>query len=274
MNPPPLRFSLLAIFALGAVLSAYAWSRPPANQLRVVFPPLDGDAALVRTPTGQTVLIDGGADGPGLATWLGNALPFGQRRLDAVILTRVDSTTLPGQIAALKRYRTNLALLPSIEERSSSFEAWQQLIADSGNTPTFMQTGDRLRLGACNVKVLHESNGRAVLSVACGTQHVYFWQSIDADSEAALETQSLAPATLVVYPWQRSTQTPLLNSVQPSVIVFSEGEGTAQQTWQARKIGGAQLYHEALHGEITLLSDAGGTRVVVGRDETRKNGSR
>lgn len=267
MQPPPLRFSLIIVAVLGFVLATQVWNRRQPI-LRVLLPSVAGDAALIVTPEGRTVLIDGGADGAALATWLGNTLPFGQRTIDAIVLTRADNTTLPGQIAALKRYSVGMALLPPTERRTSSLDAWTQLVEAQQVTPQLIEAGDTLQLGACNLAMLHAFSGQAALGLNCGTTTAYFFQSIDDDIAAALDDDALAPATLIVYPWQRPAQTPLLERLQPTAIVFSEGGDSATMlTWNDRQIGAARLYHEAINGQIELTSDERGVRIEVEREE-------
>src|SRR3712207_3565844 len=99
MHPPPLRWLLAAGAILGAVLGGLLLGRRDAG-LRIIWPELAGDGALVLAPDGTSVLIDGGSDAAAVAGWLGRELPFGQRRIDVMVLTRAGSATLPGQLAA------------------------------------------------------------------------------------------------------------------------------------------------------------------------------
>ncbi len=76
---------------------------PHALQVRV----LDvgkGDATLVRTPDGATLLIDTGPDASILRA-LGTALPPWQRTIDAVILTNAKKPSAGGLPDVLSRYR-------------------------------------------------------------------------------------------------------------------------------------------------------------------------
>ena len=253
LRPLPLRFSLTLLVLLGVVLGADRVLTQPSTHLRVVVPALPGDGALVVVPGGRTMLIDGGSDGAALATWLGNTLPFGQRRIDVLVLTRADESTLPGQLAGLKRYEIGMAVLPPTERRNSSLDAWWQLLEQQGTPIHTITTDDRLALGQCEVRVLEEHAGRASLALHCGPTAIYFFQSLDADGEAALEAQRLPPAQLAIYPWGRATNTPLLQQLQPGAVVFSEGGDEQHLSWADRQIGSAKLYHEALHGQLELI---------------------
>lgn len=191
IRPLPLRLSLGLAVLLALVFSALLIGGQRPSQLRILVPAIPGDAALITTPNGETVLIDGGEDGATLATWLGNALPFGQRHLDVIILTRPDAKTLPGQLAALKRYRVGMALMAATEENNSSQAAWWDLLAAQSITPQPLAAGDRLTLGQCTLDTLTEHEGRLTLALRCGTTTAHFLQSIDDEAEQELEAQDL-----------------------------------------------------------------------------------
>src|SRR5262245_20194985 len=95
---------------LALALALLAWRSWPSHQLRVIFLETKGDAALIQTPAGGYVLIDGGGDPAALAAALGRQLPFWRRTLDLVVLTSADGAHLPGQVAALARYHAGLAI--------------------------------------------------------------------------------------------------------------------------------------------------------------------
>ncbi len=268
LRPLPIRFSLAAISILAIVLVFLIAAQHANRTLRIFVPATKGDGVLVITPDGHTMLIDGGSDGATLATWLGRRLPFGQRRIDTLVLTRADDQTLPGQLAALRRYDIGAAFLPPIEQRSNQIDAWHQLLHAQTTPVEPLASGSRIRIGECTIDVLEADRGHATLVLQCDQTTAYFLQSITNAMEQILAAEPLPPATLVVYPWKRSTQNDLLERIQPSTIVFSEGgKHTVQQSFAQRQIGAAQLFHEAIHGEISLVSDGQQTRISTERKE-------
>lgn len=235
-----------------------------------MLPALEGDTVLVITPQGQTLLLDGGSDGAALAAWLGKRLPFGQRRIDALVLTRPDTSTLPGQLAAIKRYEIGTALVAPIEPQTNEMAAWRQALVEQGTAIQLLAQGSQLKLGTCLMDVLTADRGRATFALQCGATSAYFLQAIDDAAEAVLESQSQPQASLVVYPWERTTDTALLQRLQPSALVFSEGgDETVQQSFAQRQIGAAHLFHEDVHGEITLASDGDAMHIHTERKEAR-----
>ena len=268
LRPLTLRFSLAVVTLLTIIVGARLTMGRSTQQTRVLFPALGGDAALIMLANGRTILVDGGADGAATATWLGNTLPFGQRRIDVVVLSRATASTLPGQLAALKRYEIGMALIPPPERRNSALDAWWQLLEQQRTPIHTLTTDDQIALEQCVLRVINEYEGRAAFALNCGATAVYFLQALDDDGEAALETGQYPPATLVVYPWQRETDVPLLRALQPRAIVFSENEdGDVTQSWAERQVGKAVLYHEAINGQIELVDDGQRTTITVEQGE-------
>jgi hypothetical protein len=266
LRPIPLRWSLAAIALLGVVLVRLVLAQP-TNALQIMLPALPGDGALVITPQGHTLLIDGSADGAAAATWLGHNVPFGQRRIDAAVLTRATDETLPGQLAAIKRYEIGAAFIASGAQGSDEMTAWRQLLGERSTPIHILQFGSRVPMGECALDVLTASDGHATLALDCAGARAYFLQSIDDETQAVLATMALPPATLAFYPWARPTRNDLLEHLQPQMIVFSEG-GTdeTQESFAQRRVGTAQLLHEAVHGDITLVIDEGRVQVHTQKD--------
>lgn len=262
VRPLPLPINLFIVAVLSVIAGSLLQARSVDPAVRVIIPAIEGDGALVITPEGRTVLIDGGADGAALATWLGSTLPFGTRRIDAVVLTRSDGRTVPGQLAALKRYEIGTALAPPIEQQSTNFEAWWQLLQGQNTSTHTVTAGDALNVGMCRVEVLTERSGQLTLQLACGATNVFFLQSIDDASLSDLDGQPLPRATLAIYPWSRSTDVPLLHTIQPTALVFSDdGRNPDGLSWADRQIGSARLYHETINGKIELRDT--GTTVTI-----------
>ncbi|HEY0734172.1 MAG TPA: hypothetical protein VGD69_04645 [Herpetosiphonaceae bacterium] len=268
IRPLPLRLSLGLFVLLTLVSGALLIGGRHPGQLRILVPVVPGDAALIMAPNGKTVLIDGGEDGAALATWLGNALPFGQRDLDVLILTRPDAKTILGQLAALKRYRVGMALMAATEENNSNQDAWWDLLAAQSVTPQPIAAGDQIKLGECTLDTLTEHEGRLTLALRCGATTAHFLQSIDDEAEQELEALDLESSELVVYPWKRGTNTPVMQALRPKAIVFSEGgRSEGALSWTDRQIGDARLFHEDVHGQVELRSTGEQLAITAERGE-------
>lgn len=274
---------LLVAAALLLALAAAAWYASPDGRLHVYFLDTPGDAFLIQTPRGGFVLVDGGEDPALLALHLGRRLPFWQRHLEAVVLTRSDAARLPGQVAALARYRAAVALAPpdaggarseqKSANRSSGLQSsteelqatWQRLLEEQATPLHTARPGARLNLDGLTLTVLAVETQAAglVLRLDYGRTSVVLNGAGDITTDAALLADA-QPITALAYPWQRELDTPLLAAWQPRVIIFtSAGEASepALLTMAEREIHGAAVYHERVNGTVELISD--GRRVWV-----------
>ena len=127
-KPPRWRRLAAPALCLLLLLGA-AWLQRPDGRLHVTLLPTPGDAILIETPGGRFALIDGGRDPAMLALLLGRELPFWRRDLLATVLTGADVQRLPGQVAAVARYRAGLALAPAELPRGGTAGEWRRLIS-------------------------------------------------------------------------------------------------------------------------------------------------
>lgn len=259
----------LPLLVLSVLLAGMAWFARPDGNLRVIFLDTPGDAALIQTPGGNYVLIDGGRQPSRLVLHLGRQLPFWQRRLAAVILTHDDRQRLPGQVAALARYRADMILAPpAMEQQHALTQEWLRLIATQRMSLHLAQVGDRLQLDGVLLTVLSTGDGREaglVLQLDYGLLRVVFYGAGSTTSDQAL-IEHAGPITALAYPWQREVDTPLLARWQPRMIIFTtayEADRPATLSMYERALYGAAVYHPHLHGTVELISDGQRAWVVT-----------
>ena len=110
------RFALIAAFIL-SLLCAFAWREwrlMGDGTLRVWFFDVgQGDSALVVTPSGKHVLIDGGPNRATL-TALGRTMPFFDRTIDVIVLSHPHFDHLAAFPDVVRSYRIGRALLSGI----------------------------------------------------------------------------------------------------------------------------------------------------------------
>ncbi len=98
-------FGFIAIL-MAANISVYRAILAPRVLTIAVLEAGKGNAVLVHTPNGKTILIDTGPDASILRA-LGGALPPWQRRIDAVILTGTKNSLVGGLPEVESRYRVS-----------------------------------------------------------------------------------------------------------------------------------------------------------------------
>ncbi|MEI8167933.1 MAG: hypothetical protein WCG26_16235 [Chloroflexales bacterium] len=258
--PPALWRRLLLPAAVICILAVVALAQRPDGRLHIYVLATPGDAALIQTPAGRFALIDGGGDPANLTLLLGRVLPFWRRDLRATLLTSPSGQRLPGQVAALARYRPDLALTVADLGTGGFAGEWRRLVAAAERTPTALVAGQRVTLDGATLTVLGAragDEGGAVLLLTYGATRVLFHTGGPTGDADALRA-ARAPLDLLVYPWQRALDTKLVAALRPRAIVFSEAymaPAPALLSYAARRRYSPTVFHPGADGQIELESD-------------------
>jgi hypothetical protein len=268
LRPLPLRIGLAACALVLVAWGGVWWTGRSDGRLRLIFPALGGDGILIKGARGEIGVIDGGTDGTAFASWLGRNLPLGRRHIDLLLLTRADGTTLPGQLATVRRYAIGRALLV---QPAGATTQWTELVQvlEAQGTPVHLATaGDQVLLGAAadplhmRFVVLAAADGRLLIELQAVGRSILLLHS--AGTTMLPAPAGAEPVAALVIPWNRRMDDPGLQGLRPDAIVFGEQPGTAQiKTLAERRIGTARLLHEDLDGEIELQIDRSGTRIAT-----------
>jgi competence protein ComEC len=157
----------LTLLAICTVLVWKAAFYAPDGRLHVSI--LDvgtGDAILIQTPTGRSVLINGGPSTVRLSDALGRRLPPFNRSLDWLIIAGIDNEDLSSLTANLERFTpSNVLWAGNTNGSRSASDLWTTLVSASTHT-TLMQPGQALDLGSgAYLKVLSTDARGAALSL-------------------------------------------------------------------------------------------------------------
>jgi hypothetical protein len=267
-RPVPLWRTLAAPLGCLALLAAIAWGQRPDGRLHIYILATPGDAALVQTPRGRYVLIDGGRDPALLTMVLGRLMPYWRHDLRAAILTGAGGQRIPGHVAALARYSPALALAPPALGPGGFAGEWRRLTAEAGGATAALAPGQRLELDGATLTVLGASpgdEGGAVLLLSYGATRVLFHSGGPTGDPAALRAAG-RPLDLLVYPWQRDLATETVAALAPQAIVFTaayEAPDPALLSYAARRRHSPRVYHPAADGQIELVSDGRRTWIVT-----------
>jgi len=235
---PPL--VLAATLTWAAVLSA------PDGRLHVIF--LDvgqGDCVLVQSPTGRTVLIDGGPDGRTACTLIDSHRPFWDRSIDVVVTTHPHVDHLGGLLSVVERYDTGIVLEPAIAGDSLMSEEWRRRLGAHGSSPLCISDGHEVLLGdgtrlevlnPGNELLLHTSddldNNGVVIRLTYGAVSFLLTADLRAEGERQLVHQfgSQLHSQVLKVPHHgsgTSSTEQFVAAVAPQVAVISVGEGNA-----------------------------------------------
>ncbi len=259
--------------------AAFTWSDVlAADGGRLTVSVLDvgqGDAILVRTPGGQTILVDGGPSGRALTAALGRELPAGLRRIELVVLTHPQDDHVTGLVEVLERYEVGAVLTSSLPGTSAAFESWQQALARRSVRVHEAAAGEWLVLGeGVRLQVLGPpapllsgtaddvNNASIVLRLVYRDVSFLLTGDVAAEGEAALLRAGgeLRSTVLKVahHGSDGSTTDAFLRAARPRVAAISAGAtnsfGHPSPTTQLR-LAGVPFYRTDVNGRIRFETD-------------------
>jgi competence protein ComEC len=229
-----------ARLAAGLILPAYLWmgalraGAPPT--LTVTFFYVGwGDGALVRSPGGATVLIDGGADlelvARKLAAW-------GVKRLDVLVATHAHQDHVGGLPAVLVRFPVGLVLDPGCPGEAPAYADFLRAVGGAGISIGHPRPGAGYRVADLTVEVLSPShcfhgtnsdpnNDSLVLRLVAGNASVLFTGDVEQPAqEELLDTRgSRLVATVLKVPHHGGATTldEFFHATNARVAVISVG---------------------------------------------------
>lgn len=227
-----------------------------------------GDAILVRTPAGHSVLVDGGPSGIGVARELGAVLPHWQRRIDLVLLTHPDDDHLGGLPHVLQRLRVGTVADSGTPGATPTYDPYLER-ADSRRS---LRAGSSFRLDGVLFEVLwppeeydsqQTNNHSLVVRVSYGDRVILLTGDIEASAQGALLGAADVRADVLQVPHHgsKSSAIEFFQAVRAPVAVVSVGEDN-------RYGHPAPATLEALAGGLVLRTDTSG-RITITTDGTR-----
>jgi competence protein ComEC len=228
---------VIGIIAVLAVLLCvgfyiYKWEfREPV--LEVSFFYLNrGRSIFIRTPHGETVLIDGGQNSEVLRE-LSKATPFYRRRIDTVVVTSAASKNVGGLIDVLERYEVERVVMPSLMGTSTALSAFEKILRKKKLFPEEVQRGDRFEIGSAYFDVLFPdpdfkfnktSTPEMVLSLTYGTTTLLFLgdTSITIQKRIARDVESAYLVEFAHGATKSRVSADLLGKFEPKVIVSTK----------------------------------------------------
>jgi len=272
---------LLALVGLVLLLAVLSVASRPDGRLHVTTLDIgQGDAILVESPGGATMLVDGGPDPELTLRRLGANLPFWARRVDVLVLSHPHQDHVAGLVDVLDRFEVRLLVHAAFAFENAAYE---RLLADAarGGIPVrSVLAGETFALdGATSFEVLYPSaddvhaplpegdinNGSVVLALRHGGFAALLTGDAEAPVEAALVARGLLPPVdllKVGHHGSTSSTTPaLLDATQPSIAVISSGEGNeyghpAPETLATLAgHGGIRVHRTDLEGDVEVITD-------------------
>ena len=145
---------LLSGVAVGLILIFSFLFSFPDGKIHIFFCNVgQGDAAYIRAPSNQDMLIDGGPDTKVL-NCLGRHMPFYDRTIDVVMLTHPQKDHLQGLLSVLQRYQVKYIVLGVEENQTDGYQRLVQEIKNRNIPVKHLYTGDKFSLGKVKFEIL------------------------------------------------------------------------------------------------------------------------
>lgn len=280
---------LLCIFLLAGCTEAVKTEKIPVtagHEMHVHFIDVgQGDSILIESPSGKTMLIDGGVKGAGqqIVSYLNE---LGINKLDIVVATHPDADHIGGLIPVLDNMTTEQFYDSGKVHTSQTFEEMLTQI-DEKNIPYHVpKIGDDIEFDKdVNVKVLNANdqatdNNDASIVLKMTYGNVSFL--LTGDAGVALEKEMLqydVKATVLKaghHGSNTSSSEEFVQAVKPEVAILSYGEDNKYGHPHAEVVDrlqaiGSKIYATADLGTITVSTD--GVNYTVNGKETSSVGT-
>lgn len=262
------RFVLLLLLVLAAC-------QRPSGQLELHFIDVgQGDAVLIRAPSGQNVLYDGGRPSEAALDYLEQV---GVTNLELVVASHPDADHIGGLAAVVTRYRPRLFLDNGLPHDTQTYTELLEAVRDAGSE-LVAPTARRITLGDVSLQVLPppgdsslSSNDNSIgLIVSFGR----FGAALTGDAERAefdwwLENVANLLTPVEVYkaahhgsPNGDSQES--MDAFRPETVVISVGADNSYGHPSAEALAlyraaDAMVYRTDQNGSITVVADASGS---------------
>jgi competence protein ComEC len=243
------------------------------NFLRVYFFDVgQGDAALVRTPTGKNILIDGGPDD--LVLWrLGEELPFYVRRLDYIIVSHFHDDHITGLIEILKRYQVSKIIFVPSEIYSPAVAAFQEEIKKLNLSIINIKTTGVLRLddycglffiNPSSLNIKDNANNSLVTKLDCSGHKFLFAGDNELEAEAALVKSGFDLSADIFKASHHGSKTSniedFLEAVSPQKMIISVGADNRfghpnQEVLDRTTSKGINIWRTDIQGNCDILAE-------------------
>ncbi len=262
-----IRLSPTIPLTLMAIITVFTWKAAfyaPDGRLHATI--LDvgtGDAVLIQSPTGRSVLINGGPSTRRLSDAFGRRLPLFNRSLEYLVVADIDNEDLSGVSGNLERFSpANVLWAGNTYGTRSARELWTELISNDFPVNR-MQPGQALDLGSgATLRVFSIDARGAVLLLELENFRLLLPMGMDFEGLESFQSTSTmrnVSALLLAESGYAPLNPPeLISHLHPQVALLSVEAGDktglpSQETLEA--LEGYNLLRTDQNGWIEIISD-------------------
>jgi len=261
------------VVTISMLVGAMFFHIQDAEQLRIVFFDVgQGDATLIISPSGRTMLIDTGSDGARISRKLAGVLPWSRPTIDLLVLTHPDVDHVGGAQRVIAEYNIGGVLMPYSTKDSALFSGLIKEIQEREIPVLFAVAGETITLDDGLLfsilwppknagDILSANNSSIVGQLTYQEDSFLFTGDLEERGEALLPFFSTLLHAEVLKVGHHGSKTSssdeFLAVIKPSVVVISVGENTYGHP-HARvleKFIGMTILRTDINGDITLISN-------------------
>lgn len=242
-----------------------------------------GDAILIRSSDGKTVVIDGGEQRSGELSYLQSK---GVSHVDLMIATHPHSDHIGGLVDVLNAIPVAEVVTNGQPHTTSVYEHFLDGITKAKAEYVEAKRGDTLRAGGLTFQVLSPvsaasgdlNNNSLVLRLVVGKVVFLFTGDAQSNAEASMVAANLslkADILKVGHHGSRSSSSPaFLNQVLPTIAVYMAGLGNSYghphpETIAALNAIGAKIYGTDVNGTVVFTTDGSTYQVAATKGGAR-----
>lgn len=271
--------ALCIFFGILSCVSIYFDSL--SGKLKVSF--LDvgqGDSILIQTPSGHTMMIDGGPNDSVLAQ-VNRELPFLHTDIDVMVATHPDADHVTGLIPILEKYKVHTIVGSGQTSDTDVFQDLKTHIDDehadlySGNVGDVIDFQDGVTatiLHPYNGEHFSDTNSASVsMVVKYGDESFLLTGDLPTTKESFLLSSGLLSHNITVYKAghhgsKYSSGESLLSYIKPEYAVISAGKDNKYGHPNEETLGRLRTYAKEIlstidHGTISFVTDGKGMEV-------------
>ncbi len=259
---------------------------PPAQFTAHFLDVGQGDAAAIRSPTGATILVDGGPDRHVTKNLLASR---GIRRIDLLVLSHPHADHINGLVELVEGGNVGLVLMGKSSDSSPEYSEFRAAVSDRAIPKITAKEGMKLQVGpdllACVLSDSHMSkdsdlnNESLVLKIEYGDLSLLFAGDVEEEGELDLLglRQDLRSSILKVphHGSDRSADRTFLKSVKPKAAIISAGKDNrfghpSRAAIRNLKSLGTEIYRTDQDGNVTITSDGKSFAVKTSKYHDRR----